>query len=134
MEILSNTFHSFTSFVIEGASKLQTLPICSVSCRGNGYAMWVLGIRDCFSLNSIPIGIDSLFYSSSVVVVNTVNVRSVSVGNGVFSDSNNMEMRWVGVEWLTLAHGQFPSLESLVLSGMNGVMSVCLKWKWRNGE
>ena len=72
--------------------------------------MWVLGIRDCSSLNSIPIGIDSLFYSSSVVVVNTVNVRSVSVGNGVFSDSSSMEMRWVGVEWLTLAHGQFPSL------------------------
>ena len=98
---------------MEGASKLQTLTIGSVSFRWNGYAMWVLGIRDCFSLNSIPIGIDSLFYSSSVVVVNTVNLRSVSVGNGVFSDSNNMEMRWVGVEWLTLAHGQFPAFNPL---------------------
>ena len=111
---------------MEGASKLQTLIIGSVSFRGNGYPMWVLGIRDCSSLNSIPIGIDSLFYSSSVVVVNTVNVRCLSVGNGVFSDSNNMEMRWVGVEWLTLAHGQFPSLQSLLLSGVNGVMSVCV--------
>ena len=95
---------------MEGAPKLQTVTIGSVSFRGNGYAMWAFRLRDCFSLNSIPIGIDSLFYSSSVVVVNTVNLRSVSVGNGVFSDSSSMEMRWVGVEWLTLAHGQFPSL------------------------
>ena len=83
-------------------------------------------ISDCSSLNSIPIGIDSFFYSTSVVVTNTVNLRSLSLGNGVFSSTVSMEMRWVGVEWLRLANGEFPKLESLVLSGMNRVMGVCV--------
>ena len=83
MEIVSNTFNSFTSFAIEGASKLQTLTIGSSSFRGNANAVASFRITNCSSLNSVTIGSGSFVYYISVVVMDTANLRSLSLGNGV---------------------------------------------------
>lgn len=124
IEILSNTFTSFTSFNVFGASKLQCLTIGSSSFSGNSYSTSEFRIANCSSLRSLTIGSDSFLHYSSVVVTETTNLRSLSLGNSVFQNVIHMEMKTLGLESITLENDQFPKLESFILSGLNRLMDI----------
>lgn len=124
IEILSNTFTSFTSFNVLGASKLQCLTIGSSSFSGNSYSTSEFRIANCSSLRSLTIGSDSFLHYSSVVVTETTNLRSLSLGNSVFQNVIHMEMKTLGLESITLENDQFPKLESFILSGLNRLMDI----------
>ena len=124
MEILSNSFTSFTSFDVTGALQLQTLMIGSSSFLGNPSTSSSFRISNCPTLTSLSVGSNSFLYYTSLALMNMTSLHSCSIGNAAFNSLARVEMRSVGLEVIELADHQFPNLDSFVLDGMDNLVGV----------
>lgn len=124
MEILSNSFTSFTSFDVTGALQLQTLMIGSSSFLGNPSTSSSFRISNCPTLTSLSVGSNSFLYYTSLALMNMTSLHSCSIGNATFNSLARVEMRSVGLEVIELADHQLPNLDSFVLDGMDNLVGV----------
>lgn len=124
MEILSNSFTSFTSFDVTGALQLQTLMIGSSSFLGNPSTSSSFRISNCPTLTSLSVGSNSFLYYTSLALMNMTSLHSCSIGNAAFNSLARVEMRSVGLEVIELADHQLPNLDSFVLDGMDNLVGV----------